>query len=185
MSLNKTQAVSPDEKCLAEGGKYLCQIDRGKNGHTGVVRDEKGSIRWKYGARARANGSGRSIRNPFGKPDFVINDIGGQNEIVIRRASFIPPAFMVMEERASIGRIRLTTILRNRYEIMLSEMQPLTFRMPLFTVRFWGGSKSGPEVWVAVGPSKMEWSILVKPGLDDRHLIAVLSFIHVEWWNFS
>jgi hypothetical protein len=183
MSLNKMQAVAPDEKCLAEGGKYLCQIDRGNNGHTGMVRDEKGSIRWKYGVRASP--SGRSLRNPFGKPDFVINDPSGKNEIVVRRASFIPPAFTVMEAGGSIGRIRLTTLLRNRYEIMLAGVQPLIFRMPLFTVRFWGGSQSGPEFWVAVGPSKMEWSILVKPGLDDRRLIAVLSFIHVEWWNFS
>ena len=148
-----------------------------------MVRDEKGSIRWKYGVRA--NPSGRSIRNPFSKPDFVISEPGGKNEIVVRRASFIPPTFTVIEAGESIGKVKLTSPLRNKYDIMLAGAQPLTFRMPFFTVRFWGGSPSGPEVWVVVGPSKMEWSILVKPGLDDRRLIAVLSFIHVEWWNFS
>lgn len=181
--LNKAKAAGPDEKCLAEGGKYRCEIARGEDGYNGVVRDERGITRWKYGVRA--NVSGRSLSNPFNKPDFVIADPDGKNEIVVRRASFLPPAFTVMDAGESVGKIRLTSPLRNRYEILLVGSQALTFRMPLFTVRFWGGSQSGPEVWVVVGPSKMEWSILVKPGLDDRRLVAALAFIHGEWWNFS
>jgi hypothetical protein len=181
--LDKIHALGPDERCLTEGGKYLCQIHRGGDGHAGVVRDERGNTRWKYGIRV--NASRHSIQNPFNKPDFVFAEPSGENEIIIRRVSFIPSAFTLVEAGESIGRIRLTTPLRNRYEIVLADSPPLTFRMPLFTVRFWGGSQSGSVIWVVVGPSKMEWSILVKQGLDDRRLIAALSFIHGEWWNYS
>jgi hypothetical protein len=57
--------------------------------------------------------------------------------------------------------------------------------MPLFTVRFWGESRSGAEIWVVVGPSKMEWTILIKPGVNDRLLVPALAFIHNEWWNYG
>lgn len=105
--------------------------------------------------------------------------------MVIRRASFVPPAFTMLEAEERIGRIGLTSPLRNKYSISISGEEPLTFRMPLFSVRFSGGSSVGAQVWGIVGPSKMEWNILVKPRPDDRRLVAALSFIHGEWWNFS
>ena len=32
-----------------------------------------------------------------------------------------------------------------------------------------------------VGPSKMKWNMLFKPGTNPWPLMAVLSFIHTEW----
>ena len=84
-----------------------------------------------------------------------------------------------------VGRIRMLSILRNKYMIEIDGADPLTFRMPLFTMRFWGGSPMGAEIWVSVGPSKMEWNILVRPGINDRYLVPALAFIHNEWWNYS
>jgi hypothetical protein len=60
-----------------------------------------------------------------------------------------------------------------------------TFRLPLFTVRFRGDSQTGTDIWVILGPSKMEWHILIRPGISDPRLVAALAFIHNEWWNYS
>lgn len=173
----------PDEECLAHGPKYLCQIDRGADGHKGVVWGEAGTVRWHYGTRR--NPIGFRLRNPFNKPDFIVADPETKGELIIRRASFVPPVFHIMEAGNVIGQIRLRSILRNKYTINLGDTGVWTFRMPLFTIRFWGASAVGAGVWVAVGPSKMEWKILIKPGLNDRLLVAALAFIHNEWWNYS
>jgi hypothetical protein len=57
--------------------------------------------------------------------------------------------------------------------------------MPLFTIRFYGFSSAGPEIWVRVGRSKMEWNILIKAGVEEQPLVAALAFIHTEWWNYG
>ena len=57
--------------------------------------------------------------------------------------------------------------------------------MPLFTIRFFGDSRSGPEICVAVGPSKMEWRVLIKRDTSEWPLLAALAFIHVEAWNYG
>ncbi len=60
--------------------------------------------------------------------------------------------------------------------------------MPLFTILFHGDSNNSSnktEIWVAVGPSEMEWSILIRPGINDRHLISALAFIHNERWHYA
>jgi len=54
-----------------------------------------------------------------------------------------------------------------------------------FTIRFFGDSRSGPEIWVAVGPSKMEWRVLIKRDTREWPLLAALAFIHVEAWNYG
>jgi hypothetical protein len=97
----------------------------------------------------------------------------------------MPPSFYILDGGKAIGRIRLRSILRNKYSVVIDGVGSWTFRMPLFTVKFWGGTTTGPEIWVVVGPSKMEWRILLKPGAPDRHIVAALSFIHNEWWNYS
>ena len=84
-----------------------------------------------------------------------------------------------------IGRIRMSSLLRNKYAIDINGVNSWTFQMPLFTVRFRGDSNTGTDIWVVVGPSKMEWNILIRPGISDRQLVAALAFIHNEWWNYS
>ena len=79
----------------------------------------------------------------------------------------------------------MMSILRIKYTISVKGRQPWTFRMPLFTNRFWGGTDESPEFWVVVRPSQMEWNILIKPGIEDQPLVAALSFIHSERWNHS
>ena len=79
----------------------------------------------------------------------------------------------------------MVSILRNKYTINVTGKQPWTFKMPMFKVGFWGGTDESPEFWVREGPSTMEWSILIRPGIEDQPLVAALSFIHVERWNYS
>jgi hypothetical protein len=183
MRSNRTTTVVPDEGCIANGHKFFSQIDRGTDGHSGAVLDEQGAIRWRYGTRE--NPSVCRLGNPFNKPDFVIADPDGRDEVVISRASFIPPVFNIMEAGRIIGRVRMCSVFRNKYAIDIDRVNSWTFRTPLFTIRFFGDSRSGPEIWVAVGPSKMEWSVLIKRDAHEWPLLAALAFIHVEAWNYG
>lgn len=168
---------------MAHGAKYYCQIDRGCRGRSGRISDEQGVVRWLYGVRSHP--SGRGWANPFNKLDFVVEDADGQVKLVIRRAAFVPPVFQMMDRDNVIGRIRMISPLRNKYIIDIDRVNSWTFHMPLFTVRFRGDSDTGRDVWVAVGSSEMEWSILIRPGINDRQLVAALAFIHNERWHYG
>jgi len=77
----------------------------------------------------------------------------------------------------------MRSMFRNKYSVSIAGVNSWTFRMRLFTIRFYGVSSAGAEIWVVVGPSKMEWNILIKAGVKERPLVAALAFIHTEWWN--
>jgi hypothetical protein len=182
MRLNRT-TVPPDEQCIAHGHKFLCQIDRGTNGHSGNVMDENGVVRWRYGTQKKL--AGYRFANPFNKPDFVIAPPDGSDEVVIRRLSFFPPVFSIVRSGKVIGSIKMRSLFRNKYVIEIDQVNAWTFRMPLYTISFFGESDTGPEIWVVLGPSKMEWKILVKRETSEWPLLAALSFIHVEAWNYG
>ncbi len=173
----------PDETTIAHGAKFTCVIDRGGLNRTGKIYDEEGKICWQYGPRT--NPDGRRWGNPLNKPDFVFTNTDGQIEIVIRRVSFIPSVFQITDQEQSIGQIALRSILGIKYRILLDGHPSSTFRLPLFTLRFWGDTDLGPSIWVLVGPSKMQWSVLLNPGTMVRELVASLAFIHTQWWNYS
>jgi len=185
LSCDRIKVVIPDKECLAQGAKYICQIERADKGRNGVVRDEQGVIHWRYSTRENWPPR-RWVENPFRKLDFVISAEGEpKDELVIRRISFVPSAFKIMEGGNTVGTIRVCSLLRIRYAIEIQGEEPMTFWLPLFTVRFYGESAKEPAIWVLVGPSKMQWNALIRPGLDARKIIAVLAFIHNEWWNYS
>jgi hypothetical protein len=179
----RRRAIGPDEDCIQHGARFGCQIARGADGHSGTILDEHGAVRWRYGMRR--NPRGRSLGNPLNKPDFVVTDAAAGNEVVIRRTSFCPSRFSIADDQGVRGTLRMASVLRNKYTIQVGGDPLRTFRMPLFTVRFWGGTEAAPEFWVIVGHSKMEWSILLRPGLESQPLLATLSFIHTEWWNYG
>jgi hypothetical protein len=180
---DKTSPSAPDEDCVSRGTKFLCRIDRGSDGQSGAVRNEKDIVRWRYGIRKRA--SGGVPGNPFNKPDFVVGEPDTKDELIIRRASFIPPVFNIIQASKVIGGIRMRSIFRNKYSISIDGVNSWTFRMPLFTVRFYRESSAGTEIWVIVGPSEMEWNILIKAGVEEWPLVAALAFIHNERWNYG
>lgn len=175
--------MSPDENCIERGAKFVCVIDRDGRNRSGKIFDEHGSIRWQYDAVR--NPEGRNWRNPLNKPDFVFTNPAGHAEILIRRMSFVPSVFQILEGTNSIGRVSLQGLLGIKYRILLDGYGTSTFRLPLFTVRFGGDTDNGPSIWVVVGPSKMQWNVLLKPGTNDRGLVVSLAFIHNQWWNYS
>ena len=183
MAHPRTTATAPNEECIAHGIKCCCQIERGGRGRDGKVWDEKGTVRWRYGVRDHPSARGRG--NPFNKPEFVFAEVDGAAELVIRRASFVPSVFQISDGDKVTSRIRMVSLLRIKYVIEVDGVNSWVFRMPLFTVRFRGDSATGTDIWVVVGPSKMEWNILLRPGISDRPLLSALSFIHNEWWNYS
>lgn len=180
---NKRTAVAPDEECIAHGTKLLCQIHRGMSSHAGEMRDEQDKVRWQY--RNRAHSANWNLGNPLKKPDFVIAEPGSKDEMVIRRVSLAPSVFKIIEAGKVIGTIRMLSVFRNEYSITIDGVSELTFRMPLFSVRFFGESGAGVEIWVRVGPSTMTWNILIKPDSTQRPLVAALAFIHHEWYFYS
>jgi hypothetical protein len=178
MQSTKGKAVIPDEECIEHGTKLLSQIHRGASSRDGEMRDELDNVRYRYERRASRFGWG--FGNPFRKPDFVLSEPSDKEETIIRRVSFVPPVFNIVEASAVIGTIRMLSMFRNKYSISIDGVKSWTFRMPLFTVLFFGESDAGAEIWVRVGPSVREWNILIKPGITRRPLIAALAFIHHE-----
>lgn len=175
---------TPDDECVKQGRQVFFAIDRKSHRHNaGDILDGEGHRIWRY--RRSDNPAPISARNPFGKPDFVVTDASEKEVCLIRRESFLPSRFSIVESDQAAGTISLCSILRNRYRICIRGASTWTFRLTLFTVFFWGDVDGQPSVWVRVGPSKMEWSVLLKPGLEATPMVFALAFIHNEWWNFS
>jgi len=95
-----------------------------------------------------------------------------------------PSVFNLLEEGNLIGTVRMSSVLRNRYSIELDGVK-WTFHMPLYTIYFSGESRTGTEVWVAMGPRESQWNILLAPGLPERSFAAILAFIHNERYFYS
>jgi hypothetical protein len=173
----------PDEHCLANGAKYFCQIDRDGRSRTGRISDEQGTLQWTY--RFRRNPLGLSWSNPFNKPEFVVENADSQVELIVRRATFTPPVFHIIREDRIVGRVRMTSVFRNRYAIEIDEEDTWVFHMPLYRIHFHGYSDKATDLWVGEGPSRMEWSILFRPGANHSRLTPVLAFIHNERWRYG
>ena len=174
----------PDDEYVQKGQQVFFVIDRELDRHSaGDILDAEGHRLWRY--RRSDNPAPISTRNPFGKPDFVVADASEKDVCLIRRESFLPSRFSIIESDQPRGTLSLCSILRNRYRICIHDVGTWTFRLTLFTVFFWGDADGVPSVWVRVGPSKMEWNVLLKPGVSATPLVFALAFIHNEWWNYS
>lgn len=178
-----TSSISaPDEDTVATGGKYCFVLDVESRSRTGKIWNEKGELVWHYGPRR--NHRRYSLGNPFNKPDFVVFDKREQATVVIRRTSFVPSRFDVLTDDLVIGQIAMTSPFLNKYRIDIDGLPTCVFRMPLFTVYFYGSIDDDTKVWVVVGPSKMRWNVLTEAAFDDVRLMAALAFIHNQWYNY-
>jgi len=171
----------PDEECIAHGTHFFCQIDRSGDGRSGKVYDRQNLVTGWY--RSRPAPGGFDLHNPFKKRDFVFSSLTEPEETIIRRHSFFPPVFHIMNGGAVAGSIRLISPLRNKYLITLDGLNNWIFQMPVFTASFFGASSQTTDIWVLVGASQMEWRILIRAGIVSRNLMATLAFLHNErWW---
>jgi len=176
------RAPAPDEECIEKGAKYFHQLGRGRARNTAELWDENG-VRWRNRVRRQHSNWGWS--NPFNKAEFLFGGPEGDVQLVIRRASFLPPVFEIIKADTVIGRIWMISPLRNRYRIEIRGVNEWTFVMPLFTICFYGRSGAGTDIWVEMGPSEGAWSILIRPGVDRVELAAALAFIHRERWLYG
>lgn len=178
------QIHGPDERTRVDGAKFLSHINPRPDRYRGEIWSASDTIRWKYWRSEKR--VRRTLQNPFGKRDFVIAQPATNDELVVRRSCFLPPIFNILNrDGAAVGTIRLTSILRNRYTIAIHGEGTWTFRIVLFSVRCYAVANGTPVLWIAVGPSKRHWNVLVKPGAREWPLLAAIAFIHTEWWNYG
>jgi len=95
------KAIPPDDKIIANGGLYVSQIDLGTKPLCGQVYDNEGEVHWRYEGRRSA--FGWSKNNPFNKPDFVFSDLREGKEYIIRRVSFLPSAFQMLDGKKPLA----------------------------------------------------------------------------------
>ncbi len=167
------------EECFRRSVKFFSKIDRRTGERSGIIRNEQDITCQQYRERNPSD----SKRNPLRGSEFVVSNIGTGEELVFRKASCLRSVFDILDGGAVVGTIRKRGILRNRYTINISGLSHWIFRIPLFSTRFRGESEDKGSIWVSVGPSKAEWSILVDPNSNNLILISVLAFIHNEYWN--
>lgn len=178
----KFSGPTPDD---VERGVQSCFQISTASDSSGWIRTqpEATDFRWQFGTEPKR--SAWSPLNLLRKPDFVVRDQEMREVLRIRRLSRIPSRFEVIQAGELVGTIRLRSLLRNRYTLDFREGSTWTFRMPLFSIQFYGMSTTGSRVWVIVGPGKRQWNLLMDPESDDIRLLACLAFIHREWWCYS
>ena len=175
----------PDEDTVVSGAKYFFVMDVENRSRTGKIWNDHRDVEWHYGPRR--NPLGYSLRNPFNKPDFVVFDPNERLAVTIRRVSFVPSRFQILdgEDEDVVGHIAMRSPLHNKYKIDIDQITTCVFRMPLFTVNFHGTFSDITGIWVVVEPSKMQWSVLTRSDLDDVRLLAALAFVNNQWFNYS
>jgi hypothetical protein len=179
MTMKSWRPPTPDQ--IERGVPYFFQLSWA-TGYPSWIIAEPGNPTVRWHCRTEPCRANFSPQNLIRKPDFVLLDHEEREVLRICRTTRLPPRFNMIQNGEVVGTIGLRSIFQNKYAINLKAGPKWTFRMPLFTVYFHGASSSNSRVWVIVGPSKMEWSLLTEAGTDDLRLLAGLAFIHREWW---
>lgn len=174
---------TPDE--IERGASYrsLLAWELSFPGRIVAKSGEDAILRWH--CRTVPDRSPYSPLNLIRNPDFVLLDHEERESLRIRRYSRIPPRFNLIQNGDATGTIGLRSIFLNKYAINLKDGPTWTFRMPTFTNCFYAVSSSNSHVWVVMGPSKLDWTLLAEPATDDVRLLAALAFIHRRWWCYS
>lgn len=176
----RSQPLPPDDETLATGVMFQSCIDRTEMARRGVLLDASGTVVSRY--EPQPNPRDRHVGNPFSTPDMVFCGDDGSEQLRIQRVSLMPSEFQACRAGDHVGTIRLTSVLRNRYAVLL-EGAAWTIRMPLYRTAFWGEADTHGRVWIEVGPSKMQWTMLFDAAADVRLVAPILAFIHTQWWN--
>lgn len=114
----------------------------------------------------------------------MIRDASGSEALTLSRVSYLSPVHRISSGGRPLGSVRLTSPLRNKYAIGICG-ESWTFRMPTFTVALFGETRHRTDLWILAGPSKMEWNVLVRPGVPPWPLVGVVAYIHNPWWRFG
>jgi len=113
-------------------------------------------------------------------PEFVVYDPDGKEVVRIRRTCRFPRAIFEMRDgkelRATIVRRHL---LFSSYDIRLAGGPDWRFKLPLFTIDFFGESSIGGRL-IARQHTHNQWYMFVETDHDSPYLIHALAFIHRE-----
>jgi hypothetical protein len=173
-------AFQPTSDEVAQGTRFSFQIAMGAGGSTGAIDRESEKVVWRYFPSSVRPAFSR--HNPLRERHTLFAETDGPAVLEIRRVVFSPPTFEMVEDGATVGRITLRSVLRNRYRIELEPDQTWDFRMPLFASEFYGTSSSGSRVFARVATNLTRWIVLAEPRGDTR-LLCALAFIHNRAWN--
>ena len=175
----------PTEEQITTGNAYITEIswESDYSGEVYRIYEEENELCWKFGTVPKR--SPHSLLNLLNRPIFVVSNPDGEEMLQIRRSNLFIPSFEIIEGGNSVGRIRMASVLRNKFSVDITGLGSWLIHMPLFTIYFGGYTSEGTNLWIAVGPSKRQWNILLEPNMDNFRLLASLSFIHRQWWCFG
>ena len=113
-------------------------------------------------------------------PEFVVYDPDGKEVVRIRRTRRFPRATFEMRD----GKELRATIVRRHplyssYDIRLAGGPNWRFKLPLFTIDFFGESSIGGRL-LTRQDSHNQWFMVVDTNHDSPYLIHALAFIHRE-----
>ncbi len=113
-------------------------------------------------------------------PEFVVCDPDGKEVVRIRRTRRFPRSIFEMRD----GKELRATIVRRHplfssYDIRLAGGPDWRFKLPLFTIDFFGESSIGGRL-LARQDSHNQWFMVVDTNHDSPYLIHALAFIHRE-----
>jgi hypothetical protein len=179
------EVSGPDSEEIETGHHYFLDIDMTSEASMAIFADPSTSeCRWRCETEPRR--SAFSLINLIRPVDFVLRDRQGIEIVRIRRSSVLPLRFEIVRSGQVVGRVCLRgLLLGNKYTIDLSEGTTWTIHLPLFSMQFHGESRGGFPLWIVVGPSKRQWSLLISRDSDDLRLLAGLAFIHRRWWCYA
>ncbi len=113
-------------------------------------------------------------------PEFVVYDLDGKEVVRIRRTRRFPRSIFEMRDgkelRATIVRRHL---LFSNYDIHLAGGPDWRFKLPLFTIDFFGESSIGGRLLARLDTHN-QWFTVVDTNHDSPYLIHALAFIHRE-----
>jgi len=113
-------------------------------------------------------------------PEFVVYDPDGKEVVRIRRTRRFPRATFEMRD----GKELRATIVRRHplfssYDIRLAGGPDWRFKLPLYTIDFFGESSIGGRL-EALQHRHNQWFMVVDTNHDSPYLIHALAFIHRE-----
>ncbi len=183
MSEEKVDRTVPDVDTIENGTVYCIEVERGSNGTRGTISEYPGTLRWRYSVRP--TGSETSSRNVLIRKEFVFTDEKEQEIITIRRESFFPASFGIMEKGETVGKVKRRNILGTKYEINIKEDSVWMVSIPLYRMNFRAESNVGTTIWFRYGQSTMQWMAISRPGDSYDRVLMALAFIHNNKWNYG
>ena len=188
-SARHSEFCRPNGKEVAGGIQFISVIGEELD-FGGTIFREPGVPCWDFYSDSRQSPySSESCLRPA---DLIFTTPEGDEFLCIRRSPQLRDTHYILQEESLIGSIKLTTALRNEYELQLGGTTLWRFHLPLFDTCFHGESDDGKQLWAKLWKSRQQWRILVQPDVFDSTispqrsaLLPALAFIHRQWWCFS